>query len=198
MSENANLNIKQEGELPNGQKETEAQTEEAMETLMAEAQVEIEQTPVQERTKLRKEKFLVMFEKTLGIIGAACKFSGISRNTYYEWREQDPEFKKSCDKILYTQPGAVEDKLLQAIANNNSSSIHFYLSRKHQDYKQKVELEGAVVTTYDGLSNEQIFARVEAIKQRLDRRRGNNEAGADTVSPTNGAGGEERPASTGA
>lgn len=143
------------------------------EQVMAETRLEIEKATEQERTSVKKKLFLQYFKKSLGIIGVAAQMADIERQTYYNWKEADPEFKKACDEILYTQPDAVEDKLIESISKNNTSSIHFYLARKHAAYKQKEEIEANIMhhTPYDGLTNDEIFERAETIRNRLLRRK---------------------------
>ena len=49
----------------------------------------------------KKEKMLEELSASRGIIKIACDRSGISRNTFYEWIKQDPEFKKAVDISFY-------------------------------------------------------------------------------------------------
>lgn len=92
-----------------------------------------------ERIKKKKEKFLKALEETMGIVTIACQKVRIHRSTYYDWVEKDSEFKKEVERIKTQQMGWVEDKLLQAIKNNNISAINFYLRCKHPEYKPKSE-----------------------------------------------------------
>lgn len=154
--------------------ETETQTEKTLVEIMAETEAEVSRAQEQERTTIRKRKFLETFEKSLGIIGAACQAAGVGRTTYYDWKESDPEFKKAVEKILYLQPEAVEDKLIQNIARNNTSSIHFYLSRKHPLYRQKIEqdvVQTNIPNDLAGRSVEELLEEADAIRNRINRYR---------------------------
>lgn len=158
------------------QQEAKAKTEET-ETLVetaAKTEAEVQRAPEQERTTIRKKKFLEIFEKSLGIIGAAATAAGIERKTYYRWREEDPEFKKKADEVLAIQPDAVEDKLIQNIGRNNTASIHFYLSRKHPHYRQKIEqdvVQTTIPSELAGKSVEELLEEADAIRTRINRYR---------------------------
>lgn len=91
------------------------------------------------RIQNKKEEFLKAFEETIGIVTIACQKVGIHRSTYYDWLEKDPEFKKEVERIKTQQIDWVEDKLLQAIKNDNITAINFYLRCKHPGYKPKTE-----------------------------------------------------------
>lgn len=45
-----------------------------------------------------------------GIVGRACKAVGISRESAYNWREENPEFKARWDKALKIGVSALEDE----------------------------------------------------------------------------------------
>lgn len=156
------------------EQETETQTEKTLVEIMAETEAEVSRAKEQERTTIRKRKFLEMFDKTLGIIGAACQAAGITRTTYYDWKETDPAFKKAVDRIIFVQSEAVEDKLIQNIGKNNTSSIHFYLSRRHPLYRQKLEsdvVQTNIPADLAGKSVEELLAEADAIRNRINRYR---------------------------
>ena len=54
---------------------------------------------VHTRTRIAKERMLEAMEKTLGIITNACKLAKVSRTQYYEWYNNDLNFKKAVDDI---------------------------------------------------------------------------------------------------
>ena len=43
----------------------------------------------------KKELFLKSYAKTLGYISKACKKVNVGRRTYYNWLEDDPDFKQA-------------------------------------------------------------------------------------------------------
>lgn len=81
-------------------------------------------------TELNKEKMLVALEKHLGIVTPACKEVGISRNTFYTWIKQDPDFKQRVDDLDDVTLDFVETKLLEKIKDGDNKSIMFYMRYK--------------------------------------------------------------------
>ena len=61
------------------------------------------------KTKALKKAFLETMIKTFGNVTASCKAVGISRQTPYDWADNDPEFSK-----LF-KDGIFEEMLLDAV-----------------------------------------------------------------------------------
>lgn len=78
----------------------------------------------------RKQRFLEALKEHLGIVATACSACGMTRQTYYNWRHNDAEFKAAVDEITETQIDYVEDKLLNQIKNGNTTATIFYLKTK--------------------------------------------------------------------
>ena len=123
----------------------------------------------QERTIDNKARFLKVFRKKMGIITLTCEDIGIERQTYYNWMEKDSKFKVKVKKILDIQCGIVEDILLGLITKGKEGSVHFYLRKKHPDYKDKLELEGAVNTSpYAKLTREELREELKRLTDSED------------------------------
>jgi len=91
-------------------------------------------------------EFLKILEEMLGLISATCEKVEISRWTYYHHRLEDSEFAKKADKIM-DQIGTpfTEDRLREAIFNNEGWAIKFYLqckSKKWRPYERREFPEG--------------------------------------------------------
>lgn len=136
---------------------TEIQQKSAIETR------EIEQKEEQARTTIKKAAFLQFFRKTMGIVDAAAKGAGIDRDTVYIWRKKDQEFALKMDQIRDEEPEIAEEQLKAAIVRGYMPSVHFYLSRKHPAYKQKIEHSGVVLNIYGQLTDEQKLERLRRI-----------------------------------
>lgn len=95
----------------------------------------------QERTTIKKRLFLEIFEKTLCAISITCDKAGIHRDTYRLWMTTDPEFQRTVNEIKSRENENVENKLKNLIAQGKQGSIHFYLEKKHPDYKPKSSME---------------------------------------------------------
>jgi hypothetical protein len=80
--------------------------------------------------KLYKEMLLVALEKHLGIVTAACKEVGISRDSYYDYYKTDPEFKRKVDDINEIVIDFAESQLYKKIKAGSERSILFYMKYK--------------------------------------------------------------------
>lgn len=78
------------------------------------------------------------------IIQIACQKSGVSRATFYRWRNEDEEFKKQTETAI--QDGVLlindlaESQLLAAIKDQNLTAIIFWLKNHHGDYADKIQV----------------------------------------------------------
>ncbi|MDD5605748.1 MAG: phBC6A51 family helix-turn-helix protein [Patescibacteria group bacterium] len=68
-------------------------------------------------------------------ITAICSELKIDRSTYYRWLNDDPEFKRGVEEAKNHRNDFVEDMLMMAIFDGDSSAIRFYLNKRHPDYK---------------------------------------------------------------
>ena len=93
---------------------------------------------------IHKEKLLIALEKSLGIVTAACKEVGISRQQFYEYCKTDPEFKKSVDDINEITLDFTESQLFRKIKEGSERSILFYMKYKgrKRGYAEKLEIDG--------------------------------------------------------
>ena len=82
--------------------------------------------------------------KQLPIVQVACEKSGISRATYYRWRNDDTKFTKLSDIALREGRLLINDiaepKLLTAIKDQNRTAIIFWLKYNHPAYTTRVEI----------------------------------------------------------
>jgi hypothetical protein len=62
-----------------------------------------------------KKEILEALEKYKGIVTNACGSIGLARSTYYNWLNEDSEFKAAVDEIQETAIDFVEGKLMQKI-----------------------------------------------------------------------------------
>lgn len=91
--------------------------------------------------KHKQKEFLEHFRDGHGIVAYACKQTGISRETYYQWKKNDPKFKASCEEVEEEVKDRVESKLLAKINDDDLTAIIFYLKTKCKDrgYVERVE-----------------------------------------------------------
>lgn len=80
--------------------------------------------------KLYKKKLLVALEKHLGIVTTACKEVGISRDSYYDYYNTDPEFRRKVDDINEIVIDFAESQLYKKIQQGSERSILFLMKYK--------------------------------------------------------------------
>lgn len=80
--------------------------------------------------KVYKEQLLIALEKNLGIVTAACKEVGISRDSYYDYYKEDPEFRRKVDDINEIAIDFAESQLFKQIKSGSERSILFFMKYK--------------------------------------------------------------------
>lgn len=111
---------------------------------MAKSRKRMEENPhivVVNRMQLIKKALIKAMEQTLGIVTQACRIVGVSRNTYYDYYNQDPEFRKECDSIQELALDFAELALQKKIMHGDTTAIIFYLKTKgrKRGYIEKYE-----------------------------------------------------------
>lgn len=91
--------------------------------------------------KPKQNKFLKAFKETYGVISYACEAANVSRQTYYNWRKNDPEFDEKAKEIEETAIDIAEGKLFSQIGEGNLTAIIFYLKTKgkRRGYVEQVD-----------------------------------------------------------
>lgn len=102
-----------------------------------------------------QEKFLEEL-KQMPIVRVACKRSGISHNSVYRWRNEDPHFASLMDDALAEGEDFINDlsesQLLVLIREKQFAAIRFWLTHRHSKYKKQVE-----ETTNDEYDSDQVI-----------------------------------------
>jgi len=96
---------------------------------------------------MKKNKFQDQFLeelKKVPIIQVACEKTGLSRNSVYRWRKDDPVFAKKMDEAIAEGVAFVNDmsesQLLTLIKEKNYPAISFWLRHRNANYKDKLEI----------------------------------------------------------
>jgi|TARA_R100000482_G_C5104639_1_gene137375 predicted DNA-binding transcriptional regulator AlpA len=92
-----------------------------------------------------KKALIEALEKSLGIVTTACKKVGIGRTTFYNYYNDDSEFKAQVDDIANMSLDFAESKLLEQIKDNSTAATIFYLKTKgkKRGYVERQEITGA-------------------------------------------------------
>lgn len=87
-------------------------------------------------TNNAKRRFLVIFERAAGFftVTQMCRYTGISRDTYYRWMEQDSSFKSAVEFIERYRNMIAEDMLWQKVVEGDGACVRYYLSHNHPSY----------------------------------------------------------------
>lgn len=93
------------------------------------------------RRNRRKKEALELLQRTLGDVTTICDRIGISRQTFYKWRQNDPEFDAAVNDINERALDFVESQMFKGIKEGNAKLIMFYLMNKGRarGYAQKAD-----------------------------------------------------------
>ena len=128
-----------------------------------------------------KEKLLEALKEN-HIIYAACRKVGVSKSTYYRFRESDPEFAAAADAAL--QEGielvndAAESNIVTEIKNRDKDASKFWLKHRHPAYSTKIHVE---TSKHDP----DITPEQEALLQKAIKLAGLDESEDQTQAPGN-------------
>lgn len=114
-----------------------------------------------------KNQLLEQLRRT-PIIEAACQKAGISRQTLYRWKAEDPEFAKQAEKAVSDGRMLVSDlaesQLINAVKDRNFPAITYWLKHHHPLYKTKIQIEGSLQMPQEELTPEQEEIVKEALR----------------------------------
>jgi ACT domain-containing protein len=115
----------------------------------------------------QKTAVLEQIKKT-PVIQIACERTGISRATFYRWKNKDLVFAKTLDEAIREGVLLVNDvaesQLMAAIRERNMTAIVFWLKHNHPSYKTKVEITARIQDNYE-LTPEQRALVEEALRR---------------------------------
>ena len=121
------------------------------------------------RREKEKRALLDLLRKT-PIIQIACERSGVSRATYYRWRDEDEEFRSRSESALREGEALVTDmseaQVISLIKEKNWSAISFWLKHHHPKYATRLEVV-ARTTVEEKLNPEQEALLHRALKFSL-------------------------------
>lgn len=88
--------------------------------------------------KRRKKSRFIKDLKNVPIISSVCEKLGISRNTVYRWKDEDPVFAKQMQQALNTGCDSINDlaesKIINLIQQNDFRAIRFWLMSNKKKY----------------------------------------------------------------
>ena len=125
----------------------------------------------QDRTVQGKKRMLDALKSTIGVVTPALDIAGVSRNTFYSWKRNDPAFAKAVADLADVALDFAEHALHKQIQAGNATSTIFYLKTKgrHRGYVERVNLvdESKFDEQMAGLTPEEIKQRIAAFAKKL-------------------------------
>lgn len=104
--------------------------------------------------------------KRMPIIEVACNKSGISRATFYRWKEQDSSFAQASDKAQEEGEALIRDvavsKIIKGINDDNLTAAMYWLNHRDPRFSSKVEIS-TTTKPQEALTKEQ----EETVKKAL-------------------------------
>lgn len=82
------------------------------------------------QTRALKERTLNELKGTLGVVSIACDKVGVSRQTFYRWKREDPDFAAEVEDIEERALDVVEGCMFNGITAGDSRLIIYYLNNK--------------------------------------------------------------------
>jgi len=101
------------------------------------------------KTEHHKKALLKALQKGLGVVTGACEKTGVGRTTYYEWYNNDKDFKSKVDDLQNVALDFAESQLHKQIAKQSTAATIFYLKTKG---KKRGYIERQEITGADGVS----------------------------------------------
>ena len=106
--------------------------------------------PIKRKEQLRtienKKALILAMIDSLGNVTAACQKTDLSRETYYGYINDDPEFKATIEDIPEIRLDFVENKLNKLIKKDHPAAIIFFLKTKGKGrgYIERTEIDANV------------------------------------------------------
>lgn len=102
------------------------------------------QNPRDKRLEISNEEIVKVFKKKGCNINETCEALGITRVTFYRWRDADPELDRMIQEAAEALIDFAECQLMKLIKAGDAKSIIFFLKTKgkHRGYVESTEITG--------------------------------------------------------
>ena len=91
------------------------------------------------------KEFLEAYDRSLGNVSTACRAVGITRRTFYNWKNGNEGFRQCVEELDAYNLDFAETMLMKHIREGDTTSLIFYLKTKGRErgYVERVEATGA-------------------------------------------------------
>ena len=113
----------------------------------------------------RKKRFIAALT-THGTVFHAAQAAGVSRNTVYRWRDDDPEFAILWDEAHEQAVDSVESVLFQKALSGDTICMIFYLKAHRPIYRDRLNID------------------IEQLKSQIEEKMANLGMNRDLLAPT--------------
>ncbi len=126
---------------------------------------------IEERQEKDKQA-LVEALKEMPIVRVACKRAGISRATYYRWRNEDSDFLRQCYEAISVGIDAINEmsdsQLISLIGEKSLQAIKWWQQHNHERYGAKARLNPMAIA-FEGLDpDDPKLQKIQEITQRYE------------------------------
>ena len=95
---------------------------------------------MRDKRDTRKKRFIAALT-VQGTVSHAAQAAGVSRNTVYRWRDDDPEFAILWDEAHEQAVDSVESVLFQKALSGDTICMIFYLKAHRPIYRDRVNID---------------------------------------------------------
>lgn len=130
-----------------------------------------EQTTIEERQEKDKQALLEAL-KEMPIVRVACKRAGVSRATYYRWRNEDKKFLQECYGAISIGIEAINEmsdsQLIALIGEKSLQAIKWWQQHNHERYGAKARPNPAA-EIFEGLEpDDPKFQKIHDITRKYE------------------------------
>ncbi len=126
--------------------------------------------------KFKYSKQFIAELRKMPNIETACERTGLSRNTVYRWKNEDPEFAILMDEAIEEGVSLMNDltenQLFQLIKNRDYKAIQLWLKSNHPRYKVQRQ-ENQINNQENNLSTESVESGIATLvtygKQQIEQ-----------------------------
>ena len=114
-----------------------------------------------------QDRFIEAYRASLFNISKACADVGVSRSTYYRWRNSDEDFEEKLDVAKEEKIDFAESALFEKIKKGDTISIIFFLKTIGKSRGYNESPTNKVHSTIASMSEERRQAAIEAAMLEL-------------------------------